>query len=110
MNQPNLFDVPPKAMSESAPYSNKTTSKKAAKKIKHKLAGKREQVYHYIKSQGICGATGSEIAQGCDMLLYTAKPRCTELRDAEYIEDSGTTRENENGSDEIVWVVKGMKS
>lgn len=90
---------------KTAPYSNKTTSKAAAKKIECRLNGKRKEVYDFIKASGERGATGSEVAKGAGILLYTAKPRCTELRDGGYIIDSGKTRPNDVGSQEIVWVL-----
>lgn len=91
-------------MPSTAGYKNKTTSKEAAKKIEPKLSGLRADVLGYIIKQGDTGATGTEISKALGMLLYTAKPRCSELRDGGLIVDSGRTRDNGNGSPEIVWI------
>lgn len=80
-------------------------SKEAANNINHKLSGIRALVFEYIASKEH-GATGSEIAEALDILLYTAKPRCTELRDAGYIKNSGFVRDNPNGQKETVWILK----
>lgn len=88
-----------------APYAKKNeASKQAANKIKSKLTGKRLEVYNFIVLRGDFGATGSEISDCTGTLLYTAKPRCTELSHAGYIKDSGLMRKNYNGRNETVWV------
>ena len=93
-------------MKKTAPYApGNQASAEAAQKIEHKLTGIRSDVFDFIASRGASGATGDEIATGLDILPYTAKPRCTELRDAGYIVDSGSVRENRNGRNETVWKV-----
>lgn len=92
-------------MPSTAGYKNKTTSKEAAKKVQPRLAGLRATVYGHIRDMGATGATGTEISEALSILPYTAKPRCTELRDGGLIKDSGQTRKNPQGSSEIVWVL-----
>ena len=92
-------------MTNTAPYApGNTASMEAAQNIQHKLRGVRAKVYDYICISGSHGATGSEISKNLDILLYTAKPRCSELKDSKYIYDSGRMRKNDNGSNETVWV------
>ncbi len=90
---------------ESAPYApGNEASRQAADGIHHQLDGIRADVFDYIISSGAEGATGSEIADSLDILPYTAKPRCTELKDAGYIVDSHLLRKNSNDRNETVWV------
>jgi hypothetical protein len=90
---------------ESAPYApGNTASRQAAAGIYHQLDGIRADVFDHIAYRLKLGATGSEIATALNILPYTAKPRCTELKDAGYILDSGTVRKNDNGRNETVWV------
>lgn len=91
--------VKKKAMPETAPYSEDTTSKKAAKAIKN-LSGKRLSVFEFIKRQG--GATSTEIEKGLGFLRSTVSGRCWELHNAGYIVADGE-RKNPRGLDEIVW-------
>jgi hypothetical protein len=92
-------------MNTAAPYApNNTASMQAAYEISEKLTGIRASVFRYIKSCGEYGATGSEIATALSVLPYTAKPRCTELRDWGFIKDSGNLRLNRNKRNETVWV------
>lgn len=92
-------------MPETAPHApGNTASKAAAKKIRPLLSGIRLDVFRVIQGAGMAGLTGSQIAAQLGINLYTAKPRCTELRDAGYIRDSGGTRPNSHGNDETVWV------
>lgn len=93
-------------MPDTAAYApGNQASKEAAKKIRGKLTGIRARVHDFISIQGSRGATGSEISEALDILPYTAKPRCSELRDAGLIVDSGMMRENKNGGKETVWVL-----
>lgn len=101
-NQIEMFN----SMPTTAPYSEPTASKQAAKKIAPKLPNARERVYELLKSIGKHGATGSEIASHLKMNLYTAKPRLTELSKAGLIEKTGEMRLNEHGNSEIIWRVK----
>ena len=88
-----------------APYARGNhASRQAAEGIQHKLEGIRADVFNYIAAMSRVGATGSEIARALKILPYTAKPRCTELKDAGYVCDSGQLRKNENNRNETVWV------
>ena len=90
---------------DTAPYAKgNSASRQAAEGIQHKLTGIRGQVYAYIVRMGSHGATGSQIAEALDILPYTAKPRCSELRDAGHIFDTGKTRKNSNNKAETVWM------
>lgn len=102
----HLFSKP--TIPKTAPHApNNEASKLAAKKIQPRLTGIRKAVLERIKSSN--GLTGSEIAKDLNILLYTAKPRCTELRDAGYIKEIGT-RMNRNGSMETIWIYNGEKA
>lgn len=93
-------------MPNSAPYAaGNVASMQAAESVQHQLDGIRGDVFDYIVSRGTEGATGSEISSALDILPYTAKPRCTELKDAGYVVDSGMLRKNQNDRNETVWVV-----
>lgn len=92
-------------MKITAPFAaGNTASREAAEQIQHRLTGIRAQVFDYIAGRARQGATGQEIADGLGILSLTVKPRCTELRDAGYIRDSGEMRKNSNGRNETVWV------
>lgn len=92
-------------MSKSAPYAaGNTASMQAAERVQHQLEGIRADVFEFIVSRKTLGATGYEICCAFGLLTNTAKPRCTELKDAGYIVDSGLLRKNENGRNETVWV------
>jgi hypothetical protein len=98
-------------LKDTAPYARGSdASKEVAQKIRSKLSGIRLNVFEYIKSMGVNGATGSEIAEALDILPYTAKPRCTELAQAGYIVNSGKLRHNKNKRNETVWEVKQCQS
>lgn len=95
-----------KQMPDTAAFAKgNTASKQAAGRIRSNLTGMRATVYGFIVMQGEYGATGSEVAEALDMLLYTAKPRCTELAQAGFIVDSGKLRQNSNKRNETVWIL-----
>ncbi len=92
-------------MSKTAPYARgNEASRQAADKIQHQLEGFRAKVFEFIVSCGAEGAISEEIYLTLGLHSYTAKPRCTELKDAGYIADSGKTRRNKAGNPETVWV------
>lgn len=68
--------------------------------------GKRLQamVLGAIAEAGDHGRTADEVATRLDLTPFTARPRCTELRQLGLIEDSGFRRENDSGSRAIVWI------
>lgn len=89
---------------KTAPFaSGNDASRQAARSVYHQLEGIRADVFDLIVSRGTEGATGEEIAETLNILPYTAKPRCTELKDAGYIFAAGLRR-NSNGRNETVWV------
>lgn len=91
-------------MERTAPYApGNEASRQAAKSVQHGLEGIRADVFNYIVSCGTSGATGEEIAETLNILPYTAKPRCTDLKDAGYI-IAGGLRKNSNGRNETVWI------
>lgn len=106
-----LFELlEPRVGPETAAYApGNKASKAAAKKIEPKLHKIRGRVFDFIKQSGDVGATGSEIAYALDVLPYTAKPRCTELKDWGYIKDSGLMRNNDNEEPETVWLWTGKE-
>jgi hypothetical protein len=51
------------------------------------------------------GATADEIAYALKQTAFTVRPRCTELREAGLIKDSGRRGKNTSGRNAIVWVL-----
>ncbi|MGE3333645.1 MAG: hypothetical protein AB7I36_08375 [Rhodospirillaceae bacterium] len=82
------------------------TSFEAACAIQPKASVIRERVLEEIKRLGALGGTPSEIAPRIKELLLNVRPRCTELRAAGAIKDSGKRRRNGRGKNEIVWVAE----
>lgn len=80
------------------------TSFEAACAIQPKASMIRGRVLDQITRLGTLGATPSEIAPLIKEHLLNVRPRCTELRDAGEIKDSGKRRRNSRGKKEIVWV------
>lgn len=49
------------------------------------------------------GLTAGELAELLHAYLYSVAPRCTELRDDGWLEDSGARRPTPRGASAIVW-------
>jgi len=93
-------------MSTSAPFARgNEASRQAAEAIGHQLTGIRGKVFDHIVSRATFGATCDEISRATGQLRENVRPRCSELKDAGFIKDSGELRKNvNNGKDETVWV------
>ena len=92
---------------ETAPYAvGNEASRQAAHGIQHQLDGIRADVFNNIVSRARRGATGTEIAEATGISILTVRPRCSELRDAGYIVDSGAMRKSSDEDfNETVWLV-----
>ncbi len=92
---------------ETAPYApGNEASREAASGIHHQLDGIRADVFNLIISRAGHGATGTEISNSTGISLLTVRPRCSELKEAGYIVDSGAVRKDySEGNNETVWLV-----
>lgn len=86
------------------PRHPRPTQEQAALRIKYALSGLRQTVLRAIQDATDRGTTDSELQTMLDMDGNTERPRRKELEMAGYIRDSGTTRLNRRGNQEIVWV------
>ena len=86
-----------------APFSNPTTSREAAKAIQPRLGALQQVVLTCLRTHPD-GLTEREI----ENLLWrdgnTIRPRLVELRDRGLVKDSGKTRPSPSGRASIVWV------
>lgn len=86
------------------PYSNQTTSKKAARTAsRRKAETDRENVFAYIKANKPIDEE-TQIALGLNG--NTERPRRRELVQAGRVVDSGLTRKTKQGHDATIWVAK----
>lgn len=97
--QLDLLDYP-----RSPGWQKPETSIEAAETIAPRLKHLQAMVLGAIAEAGDHGRTADEVAVRLDLTPFTARPRCTELRELKLIEDSGFRRENESGRKAIVWV------
>lgn len=89
---------------ESAPHSNTTTSKDAAKKAARSSKQDRKRVYRYVKQCG--GAFDEQICNALDMPVKTENPRRDELVvDYCVLRDSGRTGVTASGNATKIWEV-----
>lgn len=103
MTQPDLFeprypDVPG--------HRGVDTSIAAAESVKDRAGILREKCLAYVKRWGMTGSTADECAESLGESVLSIRPRFTELRLANRIEDTGTRRPNASGRNAIVWKVK----
>jgi hypothetical protein len=95
--QPSLFDQPPY-------QRHSETSHRAAEQIASEAANLREQVYRYIASRGIDGATDAEVQEALQMAGNTQRPRRIELLRAKRIRLAVIRRRTPSGRYADVWV------
>lgn len=103
----------PEPSLDGKPFPGKQrTSKAAAKKIEPKVNSLRYKVldvFHYDQNNhpDDPGLTDSDLFTEYfhDKSPNSVRPRRVELVDQGWIKDSGKTRKNANGNDEIVWVL-----
>lgn len=79
------------------------TSVAAAEALQPDAKTLREDVLAAIRAAGEWGLTADEAAARLRLSPFTTRPRCTELRAAGLIVDSGRRRENSSGKRAIVW-------
>lgn len=67
-----------------------------------------EQVYQFIASKGVHGATAQEIEAGLSIKGDTIRPRLVTLREDRRIETLGEVRRTRAGRAAVVWVRVGL--
>lgn len=98
--QPDLFAAYPEVPG-ARPVD---TSMAAADSVAEEAPRLRERVLEAVRAAGACGLTADEAAERLDLSPFTARPRFSELRETDLIQDSGRRRENASGRKAIVWV------
>jgi hypothetical protein len=84
------------------------TSKSAAEKVEPNAAMLREQVYSFLKLQGIHGATDDEIQVGLKLHVSTQVPRRRELVLAGRVMENGFVRKTRKNCNATVWVASDV--
>lgn len=103
MNQLDLLDIEP--LPPHQPHSD--TSKSAAVAIVSDRNALRKQVYDFIKSKGLNGATDEEIQDGLGMNPSTQRPRRVELwNKGSVLLAADMKRPTKSGRLAQVWVAK----
>lgn len=97
--QPDLF-----GLAGRVPAQWPDTSVAAAEALQPDAQTLREDVFAAIRAAGQEGLTADEVAARLRLSPFTTRPRCTELRVAGLIVDSGRRRANASGRAAIVWV------
>lgn len=80
------------------------TSRAAAEALQPDAARLRTEVLLAIRRAGADGLTADEAAARLGLSPLSTRPRCTELRQAGLIADSGRRWPNASGRQAIVWV------
>ncbi|MGD9539065.1 MAG: hypothetical protein AB7P52_17670 [Alphaproteobacteria bacterium] len=75
----------------------------AAEAIAPDLPRLRRLVLGAIREAGAAGLTADECAVRLKLSPFTTRPRCTELKEAGLIKDSGRRRKNRSGHGATVW-------
>jgi predicted ArsR family transcriptional regulator len=96
--QPDLF-----GLAGRVPAQWPDTSVAAAEALQPDAKTLREDVLRAIRASGEWGMTADEVAARLRLTPFTTRPRCTELRAAGLIVDSGQRRANASGRAAIVW-------
>lgn len=98
--QPDLFG----ALSARVAAQWPDTSVAAAEALQDDAPRLRREVLRAISAAGPAGLTADEAAARLRLSPLSTRPRCTELRAAGLIEDSGARRPNASGRRAIVWI------
>lgn len=85
------------------PYSDRETSRQAAKDAGSRASSDRTAVLAWIREAGARGATDDEIERALDMKHQTASARRRELVLAGLIAPTGERRPTRSGSPAQVW-------
>lgn len=80
------------------------TSREAARRIAGHAGTQRAEVFAFIVSRGVIGATDSEIAAGVGIPIQSVNPRRGELEDLGVIVLNGERRPSPSGHPCRVWV------
>lgn len=86
------------------PFSNPTTSKRAARSARPTAKQVQDRVERFIREGGSVGSTCDEIETHLRLLHQSASARVRKLAQMGRIEDSGRTRKTRAGRDAIVWL------
>ena len=105
MTQPDLFD-PTRYPSVPGSARGVDTSIAAAESVQPRAAYLREKCRAYVKRWGMTGCTADECALNLHESVLSIRPRFTEMRRLNWIEDTGERRKNDSGRNAIVWRVK----
>ena len=84
------------------------TSVKAADEINKQLGRLHKMVLLELEKVYPKGLTTSELANRCNRNLLTIRPRTTELKLQGLIIDTGKTRKNEGGKQEIIYKLRDL--
>lgn len=103
--QSDLFD-PTRYPSVPGSARGIDTSIAAAEEMKPRAAYLREKCLAYVKRWGMTGSTADECAEYLKESVLSIRPRFTEMRRLNWIEDTGERRKNDSGRNAIVWRVK----
>ena len=79
------------------------TSRQAAEVAGRTAKTLRANVYRFIESTGVVGATANEVHIHFNLDKNSTSPRITELKQKGFIVDSGTRRASEGCGKSIVW-------
>lgn len=104
MTQPDLFT--PRYPDSPGYARGIDTSIAAAEEMKPRAAILREKCLAHLKRWGMTGSTADECALNLKESVLSIRPRFTEMRRLNWIEDTGARRKNDSGRNAIVWRVK----
>lgn len=89
------------------PFSNRSTSLKAAKIILDKVVKRKQRVLHFIKYCQAGGATSSELHLYLGLFINSVGPVTDKLWRQDKIRKSGCSRESEEtGFDNEIWLAR----
>ena len=94
---------------QSAPWSEPTTSREAARMIAPTAGTLRAAVLAFIEGCGSAGACEFEMSAALGISGDTTRPRLRELEDAGHIVKSQERRATPSGRDARVWKLSGAK-
>lgn len=96
----DLFSLP------MPPARDVDTSRDAARSMAAPARILRDRVLGAIRVAGFAGLTADEAARALGVTPLAVRPRCTELREAGLISDSGKRRKNASGRNAAVWITR----
>lgn len=75
----------------------------AAEKVQHSVEWVQERILEAIDRAGPWGVTADEVMKDLQLKPNNVRPRFTELKLADKIEDAGMRRKNDDGNSARVW-------